>query len=112
MTPYNIHIKKGTDFHLIVEISENGIPVNLENASIEMKVRQDYNEPVLTELSTANSKIKIDEEPGVIHLVLTAAQTAELHFKESIFDVLVTNSYLEVSCVLQGKFLVEKTVTR
>ena len=111
MKPYQIKIKQGTSFHLVIEMKENDEFINLADHTALMKVRQDYHEAVLVELTTENNRIKINEA-GTIELVLTAEETATFQFKEAIYDLLLTNSYLEVSCVISGKFLVEKTVSK
>jgi len=108
--PYNIEVKQGTSFHLIIEMKEDNVLLNLANHTAVMKVRQDYQEEILLELTEANNSIIINEE-GTIELILTAAKTAALTFKEGIYDLLLTNSYTEVSCVLAGKFSVIKGVS-
>lgn len=108
MKPYNIDIKQGTSFHLVIEMKENDEFVNLANHTAVMKVRQDYHEEILLELNTSNQRIKIDEG-GTIELVLTAEETKALKFKEGMYDLLLTNSYTEVNCILHGKLFVKKS---
>lgn len=87
--------------------------VDLSTYTAKLQVREDYNSPVLLELSTANSTIVLAATSPNISLYFTAAATEAMTiFDNMIYDLEITSSTGDVTRVLEGPFSISRQVTR
>ena len=93
--------------------SGSGRPINLENCSAKLQVRQSIGSPdTLLELSTANTRIKPLSFDGNIEFDVPADVTGALTFESGIFDLVITYSDGSKERVLEGEIRVVDGVTR
>lgn len=87
--------------------------VDLSTYTAKLQVREDYNSPVLLELSTADSTIVLAATSPNILLVFTSAKTEAMTiFDNMIYDLEITSASGDVTRVLGGKFTISRQVTR
>lgn len=87
--------------------------VDLSTYTAKLQVREDYNSPVLLELSTADSTIILAATSPNIQLVFTSAKTENMTiFDNMVYDLEITSAAGLVTRVLNGKFSISRQVTR
>lgn len=66
------------------------VPVDLAGCSAVAHIRAELeSEDILLELSTANNRIKLNEEPGKIRFVISDEDTAALGFESAVYDLYI-----------------------
>ena len=116
---YNILCEQGSTFTRVIAIEEPTIedpetytPYNLTDHTARMQVRRTIESTnLIIELTTENGRISLDELGGVITLVITAEDTAELT-SSGVYDLEIIDNNGVVSRVIQGTFTLSKEVTR
>ena len=94
-------------------ILEYNQPVDLTGFTARMQIREKLtSDTVITELTTANNKISIDNTLKTISFVLTAEETAALTFSTAVYSLELISSGSEVSQLINGTITLIKEVTR
>ena len=102
-------------------LRDDGTAVSLAGCTARMQVREDTQDAaLLIELSTDNGRIFVNGPEGLIHLVLTAAETALFpvpsgawpNVRSWVHDLVVTDPLGQVLRTIRGRFIVTATVTR
>lgn len=89
------------------------VPVDLTGCSAVAHIRPELESAtVLMELSTLNNRIKLNEEPGKIRIVITDEDTAALSFDSAVYDLFI--EFADGSRVrrMAGSASLTKRVTR
>lgn len=110
-TEYAIEIEQGATFRTTLTLTGR----DLTGCSARMQVRESIESPVtLLDLSTPpGGGITITPgPPGVIEIMLTAAQTAELDWLLGFYDLELITPGDEVERLLKGTVTVDPEVTR
>jgi hypothetical protein len=116
---YNILCEQGTTFGRIIDLQypdqvdpDIYYPFDLESFTARMQVRRTVDSTsTLIELTTENGRIFLNEEPGRIRLLLTAAATAGIT-NSGVYDLEIIDGSGQVSRVIQGLFTLSQEVTR
>jgi hypothetical protein len=116
---YNILCQQGSTFVRVIAI-EQPTPedpevyevYDLSNHTARMQVRRtiESTTPLIT-LTTENERISIDGVVGLITLLISAEDTAELS-SSGVYDLEIVDSNGNVSRVIQGLFTLSPEVTR
>lgn len=110
---YAITIEEGATFNLPVAIKANGDPVNLTNHTAQMQVRSTLDaQAVIVEASTANGRIVITGNTGIINITIPANVTSTLDFTQAVYDLKGTSPSGVVTRYLSGLVTFSKAVTR
>lgn len=89
----------------------DGNDVDLSGFTARMQIREDYETPVLIELTTQNGRITLNNPTGNIRLSISAEDTEELSFARARYDLeLVDNGV--VKRLVQGRVRLDREVTR
>lgn len=89
-----------------------GAPISLAGYSAKAQIRSTIDsETVILELSTSNGGITLSST-GEINILITAAQTAALTFREAAYDLVLTASNGDKLRLIEGAINLENTVTR
>lgn len=119
---YTIDVKD--KMNMIVDVDSSGmspylgggivtLPNDLTDYQALMQIRTNKSdEDYLLELSTANNRIALGGQNGVIELHIAAADTATLPSGSHFYDLELSSSSGEVYRVIQGKVTVDQEVTR
>ena len=116
---YNILCEQGSTFTRVIAIEEPTIedpetytPYNLTDHTARMQVRRTIESTnLIIELTTENGRISLDELGGVITLLITAEDTAQLT-SSGVYDLEIIDNDGVVSRVIQGTFTLSQEVTR
>jgi hypothetical protein len=116
---YNILCEQGTTFSRTFEIQYPDpldpsvyYAYDLSGHTARMQVRRTIeSSAVLIELTTENDGIEIDEENGIITVLMTDTQTSALT-SSGVYDLEIRDDSGNVSRVVQGTFTLSLEVTR
>lgn len=90
-----------------------GALVNLTGYTAKMMARATFDSPTpFLTLSTTDATIVLGGAAGTITLKASAAVTAALASLPGVYDLFLTDSSGNATCLLQGKFIVGRDVTR
>ncbi len=107
-------IEQGATFHRVLTWQDaDETPINLTGFTARMQARTHLSseEPFL-ELTTENNRITINGAEGKITLEVDAETTDALNLSGGIYDLEVESSAGDVTRLLQGRIIVERSVTR
>lgn len=116
---YNILCEQGTTFTRVIALEQpteedpevfEPYPLTSHTARMQVRRTVESTTPIIT-LTTENGRISIDEEDGIITLVITADDTAELT-SSGVYDLEIIDADGNVSRVIQGTFTLSLEVTR
>lgn len=116
---YNILCEQGTTFGRVLDLQypdpvdpEIYHPFDLQNFTARMQVRRTMDSSsTLVELTTANGRIILNEEPGRIRLSMSDEVTAGIT-TSGVYDLEIIDAGGFVSRVVQGNFTLSQEVTR
>lgn len=112
-TRKDLTIEQGATFELVVEVTDNGMPVNLTGATARMQIREDVRSTnVLKSLTSPSGGLVITPATGLITIKMTDEETAVLTWLRGVYDLEVEFSNGEVNRVLRGDVWVSLEVTR
>jgi hypothetical protein len=109
---YDISIKQGSTFKLVVDVTENGVIKNLTGYSGRMKIRPD---PLsATTLADLTAYVNINSPTqGQLTVTVPPAITAAYTWNTGVYDLEVfTASDADVISVLEGSASLKHEVTR
>ena len=114
---YNIQIDQGSTYTMTVEYQDAAaLPINLTGYAGRMQVRTTVDGTVvLAEFTSVPAAgIVIDGPAGTATLTITSEQTALYDFINAVYDLEVYDGAVpaDVIRLIQGRFLVNKEVTR
>lgn len=109
----NFEIDQNTTFSFIVEYKDNdGTPIALTSSSAKMQVRDTKGGSKLAfTLSSPTSGIVIDEAAGKLTVTMTSAQTNNIFYPKSSYDIMVTDSNNNRMKLLEGYITLSRSVT-
>jgi hypothetical protein len=94
-------------------VLEYNQPVNLSGFTARMQVRSKLEDTaVITELTTTNGGIVLDNTLKTITLYISATDTAALSFTTAVYSLELVSSGGEVTQLVNGNFSLVKEVTR
>ncbi len=109
----NWEVDQNTTFTFTIEYKDNnGTPIDLENCTAKMQVRDTKGGSKLAfTLTSPTGGITIDEPNGKITVKMTPTQTNKLFFPKSSYDLMVTDSNLNKTKILEGFLTLSRSVT-
>lgn len=108
---YNLVCDQATTFNFQFTISNDGVPWDLTNYTGVMTVRPFVGASTTTVVaSTANGRMSFNASSGTITVTLSADITSNILAGRYVYD-LVLDSSVEVTRILEGKFVVTGAVS-
>lgn len=108
---YNLVCDQATTFNFQFTISNDGVPWDLTNYTGVMTVRPFVGASTTTVVaSTANGRMVLGGPSGSITITIDATTTGNISAGRYAYD-LVLDSSVEVTRILEGKFVVTGAVT-
>lgn len=109
---YDFRIRPGTDWTQTLTWSSGGEPVNLAGWNAHLQIRPDPGGVVLADISTTAGGITLGGEAGTITLAITNEVTAAWTFLSAYYDLLMTDPYGNISCLLYGRVTADPGITQ
>ena len=107
-TKANLVIDQGTTYTTTLTLTdENGVPLNLAQATASSQIRKTYSSSMAVTFATA-----INVQMGEITLSLTANQTSSMTPGRYVYDVELTEYGNTITRVVEGVVTVTPQVTR
>jgi len=110
----NFEVDQNTTFTFTVEYKDDdGDPIVLTNCSAKMQVRDTKGGSKLafTLTSPSTGGITIDEALGKLTIKMTPTQTNKLFYPKSSYDLMLTDSNLNKTKLLEGFITLSRSVT-
>ena len=113
---YDFNIIQGEDLTIPLYLADcKQQPINLMGYTAKCKIRKDYTGNPLDTLTTQNQRIKIDSSKSTVNLIFPKSVTEKYkveninkrHFSDGgnntyVYDVFITSSGGESTCILKG----------
>jgi hypothetical protein len=109
----NFEVDQNTTFMFTIDYKDNdGDPINLTDCSAKMQVRDTKGGSKLAfTLTSPVGGISIDEAAGRLTIRMTPTQTNKLFFPKSSYDIMLTDSNLNKTKILEGFLTLNRSVT-
>ncbi len=110
----NWEVDQNTTFLFTIDYRDsNGNPIALTGATAKMQVRDSKGGSKLsfTLTSPSTGGITIDEALGKITVRMTPTQTNKLFYPKSSYDIMITDSNLNKTKLLEGFITLSRSVT-
>ena len=109
----NFEVDQNATFSFIIEYKDNnGNPIDLDGSSAKLQVRDTAGGSKLAfSLTSPNGGIIIDEPNGKLTIKMTPTQTTKLFYPKSSYDIMVTDSNLNKTKLLEGFITLSRSVT-
>jgi len=109
----NWEIDQNTTFTFTVEYKdENGDPIDLTDCSAKLQVRDTKGGSKLAfSLTSPAGGIIIDEPNGKLNIKITPTQTNKLFYPKSSYDLMLTDSNLNKTKLIEGFITLSRSVT-
>ena len=109
----NFEVDQNATFSFIIEYKDNnGNPIDLDGSSAKLQVRDTAGGSKLAfSLTSPNGGIIIDEPSGKLTIKMTPTQTSKLFYPKSSYDIMVTDSNLNKTKLLEGFITLSRSVT-
>lgn len=108
-------IPQGADWDVPLRYLENNTPVDLSAYTARMQVREDYDKPIILELSTADGTITVGSGSGGaanVILKFKSGITSNITKYTGIYDLELTSPSGLVLKFIEGKFNLRREVTK
>lgn len=93
-------------------VLEYNQPVDLAGYTARMQIRASLAGDVITELTTENNKIVLDNTAKTITFSLSATETAAFSFNSAVYSLELVSSGAQVTQLINGNLTLVKEVTR
>lgn len=109
----NFEVDQNTTFSFTVDYQDNeGNPIDLTDSSVKMQVRDTKGGSKLAfSLTSPAGGILVDEPLGKITIKMTPTQTNKLFYPKSSYDIMLTDSNLNKTKLLEGFLTLSRSVT-
>jgi len=109
----NFEVDQNTTFTFTVEYQDNsGNPIDLTGASAKMQVRDSKGGQKLAfTLTTPLGGISLDGPNGKLTIKMTPTQTNKLFYPKSEYDIMLTDSNLNKTKLVEGFITLSRSVT-
>lgn len=108
-------IPQGADWDVPLRYLENNTPVDLSTYTARMQVREDYDKPIILELSTTSGTIIVGDGSGGtanVTLKFKSGTTSALSKYSGIYDLELLSPSGLVLKFIEGKFSLRREVTK
>ena len=109
----DLNITQGSTFNIRIQVLDDSLnSVDLTDNEVRGVVKNKYSDPdtnILVNLDT----VVYDAENGLVDILLTPTQTAQLPITEALYDVekFPLSGAEDIEKILKGKFLVHPEIT-
>jgi len=109
----NFEVDQNATFTFIVEYKDSeGNPIDLDGATAKLQVRDTKGGSKLAfSLTSPNGGIIIDPSNGKLTCKMTPTQTNKLFYPKSSYDLMVTDSNLNKTKLVEGFLTLSRSVT-
>jgi hypothetical protein len=109
----NWEVDQNTTFTFIVEYKDSdGDPVDITGSTAKMQVRDTKGGSKLAfSLTSPSGGITIDGPNGKLTIKITPTQTNKLFYPKSSYDIMLTDSNLNKTKLLEGFITLSRSVT-
>ena len=109
----NWEVDQNTTFSFILEYKDqNDLPISLTGATAKMQVRDTKGGSKLAfTLTSPTGGITIDPTLGKLTIKMTPTQTNKLFYPKSSYDLMLTDSNLNKTKLLEGFITLSRSVT-
>jgi hypothetical protein len=109
----NFEVDQNTTFTFTVEYEDNsGNPIDLTGASAKMQVRDTKGGQKLAfTLTSPLGGISLDGPNGKLTIKMTPTQTNKLFYPKSEYDIMLTDSNLNKTKLVEGFITLSRSVT-
>jgi len=109
---YNFVCPQGSTFSQQLTWKIGGEPVDLDGYSARMKVKESLTSTSsVLDLTTENNKIILGGSYGTILILIDSSETNSIYPTKYIYDLELISVSLEVTRLIEGKFIVTAGVT-
>jgi len=109
---YNFICPQGSTFSKSLTWTIDNSPVNLQNYSARMQVREKYSSKIaVVDINTENGGIVLGGEEGTISLYIDDQKTENIVAKKYVYDLELVG-ISEVYRIIEGEFIVTPEVTK
>lgn len=107
-------IEQGATFRRVISWKNDAdVPFDLTDYTARMQVRAHLSSPIpIITLTTENDGLTIDGEDGQLVLTISAEATDDLTLNDGVYDLEVESPEGVVTRLLQGRVIIERSVTR
>lgn len=109
----NFEVDQNTTFTFIVEYKDdNDLPINLTGSTAKLQVRDTKGGTKLAfTLTSPSGGITIDGPNGKVTCKMTPTQTNKLFYPKSSYDLMITDTNLNKTKLLEGFLTLSRSVT-
>jgi len=110
----NWEVDQNTTFTFTVEyIDSSGVPINITGSTAKMQVRESKGGSKLAFTLTSPSAggITVDGLNGKLTMKMTPTQTNKLFYPKSSYDIMLTDTNLNKTKILEGFITLSRSVT-
>jgi len=110
----NFEVDQNVTFSFIVEYKDdNGLPIDLTGSTVKMQVRDQKGGSKLafTLNSPSTGGITVTPLLGKLSIKMTPTQTNKLFYPKSSYDIMITDSNLNKTKLLEGFLTLNRSVT-
>ena len=109
----NLEVDQNTTFTFTIEYKDDtGAAISLANCSAKMQVRDTKGGSKLAfSLTSPSGGIVIDASLGKLTMKMTPTQTNKLFYPTSSYDIMLTDSNLNKTKLLEGFLTLSRSVT-
>ena len=109
----NWEVDQNTTFTFTVEYKDNdGTPIDITGSTAKMQVRDTKGGSKLAfSLTSPSGGITIDGPNGKLTIKITPTQTNKLFYPKSSYDIMLTDSNLNKTKLLEGFMTLSRSVT-
>lgn len=93
-------------------VLEYNEPINLSGYTARMQIRSSLAGDIITELTTDNAKIVLDNTAKTITFTMSATETAAFSFNSAVYSLELVSSGGQVTQLVNGNVTLVKEVTR
>lgn len=106
-------VPQGADYWLDIDYKENEVTLDFSTYTGRMQIREDYDKPVLLELTTENGGIVLNATAPNVQFHFTPAMTTPMTtYNGMIYDLELVSSGGIILKFLEGKFSLRREVTK
>jgi hypothetical protein len=109
---YTFCIRPGTDWTQTLTWTSGGTPVDLTGWSAHMQIRSDPGGELYADISTAAGGITLGGDAGTITLTIANAVTGAWTWDNAYYDLLMTDTSGNISCLLSGQVIANPGITQ
>ena len=114
MENVDLNVTQGSTFNIRIQLLDDGLnAVDLTGSEVRGVVKNKYSDPD-TNILVNLDPVVYDAESGLVDILLTSSQTAQLPVTQALYDIerySLSSGAEDTEKVLRGKFLIHPEIT-